>query len=159
MSGFISSITVLCVSLFCAAIIKLIAPAGNTEKILKRVISLFIIICTALCIKSVLSFARSQNFSEISSIHSTKLIDSIDENVLSSTADYLADYIDKLLKSEGIETEYVEISLFVDDENVINISEVCIYVDKETNADKQYFAEIISNSFGISPEISIKEEK
>lgn len=157
MSVLSTSVLVLCCSLFTASLIKLIAPSGKTEKILKLVISLFVLICLTACIKNVIKEAEifdQQNLSVLND--SEKLNQTIDDNVLKVTGDYMVVYIENLLAAENI--DYKEITATVDaaENGVINITDICIYMDKDkTDSDKA--RSIIENDLKITPRFILKE--
>ena len=157
MSVLSTSVTVLCCSLFTASLIKLISPSGKTEKILKLVISLFVLICLTTCIKNVIKEAEIFNHQNLSVLNdSEKINQTIDENVLKVTGDYMVVYIENLLAAENI--DYKEITATVDaaENGVINITDICIYMDKDkTDSDKA--RSTIENDLKITPRFILKE--
>ena len=58
MTSVATTIIVLSSSLFTASLIKMFAPSGGTEKILRLIISMFVIICMVTCIRSVVSSVK-----------------------------------------------------------------------------------------------------
>ena len=157
MSVLSTSVLVLCCSLFTASLIKLIAPSGKTEKILKLVISLFVLICLTACIKNVIKEAEifdQQNLSVLND--SEKLNQTIDDNVLKVTGDYMVVYIENLLEAENIQYEEITVNVDAAENGVINITDICIYMDKDkTDSDKA--RSIIENDLKITPRFILKE--
>lgn len=157
MSVVSTSVGVLCCSLFTASLIKLIAPSGKTEKILKLVISLFVLICLTTCIKNVIKEAEIFDQQNITTLNdSEKLNQTIDENVLKVTGDYMVVYIENLLEAENIHYEKITVTVDADENGVINITDICIYMDKDkTNSD--IARSIIENDLKITPRFILKE--
>lgn len=155
MSAFVSSVTVICISLLVAAIVKLMAPQGNCEKILKRIISMFVLISVAICASSVVKALNSEKMKT----YDSKISDNVaDIEVLETTADYVADYIVGLLESEGIVETTAEVKIQADENSVINISEVCIYISKEQISSSHKIIEIIKENFLLTPDVIVKEQ-
>lgn len=154
MSSIATSIVVICSSLITASLVKMLAPSGNTDKILKLVISIFILICVVVCIKPVVS---NIDFSEIKDSEMSNSIINNNENVLKVTGDYMVQYTDKLLKSQGIEAELIKLTVDADDKGVINISSINIYIDKINYSDMQKISELIEKDLNVTPSIIIKD--
>ncbi len=150
------SVAVLCCSLFTASIIKLIAPAGKTEKILRLVISLFILICLTTCIKTIIDDVKVLKESgEIYTEISENLNVSVDYNVLKVTGDYLVDYVESLLTAHDFVYNKVTVTVNSDEKGVINITDICIYIDK-SNADAKKASAIIENDLKITPRVVVQ---
>ncbi len=155
MSGFVSSVVVICTSLLVAAIVRLMSPNGNCERILKRIISLFVLISIASCVAS---FAKSFNTEKLKA-HEYDASDKVaDIKLLETTADYVADYIVGLLASENIMKTEAEVKIEADENSVINITEVIIYISREQISSKGQITEIIEDNFLLSPEVLVKEQ-
>lgn len=154
MTNVAASIVVLSASLFTAALIKMISPSGNTEKIIKLILSLFVLICIVTCIKSVTEDISLSEY-EISDINEDAL--NTDENVLRVTGDYLAQYTDNLLNSQGIEASKVELTVDSDDKGVINITGLNIYLDRSKISEKRFITEFIEKDLNITPSLIFEE--
>ena len=53
MNSVITAVGVFSVSLFVAALLKILAPSGSCEKVIRLVVSIFVLICIVTCFKSV----------------------------------------------------------------------------------------------------------
>lgn len=159
MTSFATAITVLSCSLFAAAIIKILAPSGSTEKILKLTISLFVLICIVACFKSV---ADSVNLSKLKTLSDTEdmteLNATVDQNVLKVTGDYMAKYVESLLSAENLTAEKIEVTVEADENSVINLTDVSIYIDESDSLLKSKYTEIIQSDLNITPKVNIKEQ-
>lgn len=149
MTEVLSAITVLSCSLFVCALIKILAPTGKTEKIIRLVISVFVLISIATCFKSVINAIDLPAFEASNSV--------TDEALLKVTGDYMAEYIDKLLISENLEAEVVEVTVEADENKVINVSEVSIYINQRDMIYKEKITELIKSYINIEPVITLKE--
>lgn len=154
MSSIISSVAVLSASLFVAALIKILAPTGSTENIIRLVISMFVLICIVTCFKSV---ADEIKIHSADSYDSSTIHPEFDESVLKLTGDYLAEYVNKLLLAEDINADRVEVSVIRDETDVINIRDISIYLDKSKTLYKSKIEDIITSALNISPKVQIKE--
>ena len=152
MNSVITAVGVLSASLFVAALLKILAPSGSCEKVIRLVVSIFVLICIVTCFKSV---ADEINISKIET--PVKNDSHFDESVLKLTGDYLAEYVNKLLLSENINAERVEVSVIRDENDVINITDISIYLNKSLAAYKSKAEEIITSSLSISPNVKVKE--
>jgi len=150
-----SSATVLCISLFTASIIKIIAPQGRTEKVIRIAISFFVILCIATCVKSVIG---EVNISKSEYINNSESISSeIDRNVLKVTGDYLVEYTESLLTSENIDARKIKVTVDADENGVINITDISIYLSKDKITDKQKVIDLLETDLNVTPKIIIGE--
>ncbi|MBQ8795284.1 MAG: stage III sporulation protein AF [Clostridia bacterium] len=152
MNSVITAVGVFSASLFVAALLKILAPSGSCEKVIRLVVSIFVLICIVTCFKSV---ADEINISKIEA--PVKNDSQFDESVLKLTGDYLAEYVNKLLLAENINAERVEVSVIRDENDVINITDISIYLNKSLAAYKSKAEEIITSSLSISPNVKVKE--
>ncbi len=155
MSGFVSSVVVICTALLVAAVVKLLAPQGNCEKILKRIISLFVLISIA---SSAASLVKAFNNIKHKVYESDLSDNAADVEILKTTADYIADYIVNLLSAEDIGKTSAEVKIAADENSVINITEVSIYISKEQIVLKEKIRKIIEDNFLLTPQVVVKEQ-
>lgn len=152
-----TSVAVLCCSLFTASLIKLIAPSGKTEKILKLIISLFVLICLTTCIKTIISEIKiTKDESVFAFENSENMTHTIDENVLKITGDYLVNYIENMLSVENVQYDEITVTVDADEQGVINITDICIYMDKR-KADSNIAFSIIEDDLKITPRVVFRE--
>lgn len=158
MTGFSAAIAVLSCSLLSAALIKMLAPKGSTEKIMRLVISLFVLICIVSCFKSIVDVVKISDLSDAANSESIEKIDSeIEKSVLKTTGDYMAQYVESLLLSEDIKAEKIEVTVESDEKSVINLTDVSIYIDKSNTFLKSTITEIIEADLDITPKVNVKE--
>ncbi len=158
MSGISTAISVLVSSVFVAAIIKIIAPVGNTEKILRLVISLFVLICLAVSFGTIFdSLKVSSDSVGLSEKKEENIHRSIDSDVLKATGDYIAEYMNKLISAEGVDTELVEVSLDTDENSVIKLTGVNIYIEQKDLSYEKRIIEIVEDYLEITPMVIIRE--
>lgn len=158
MSGITTSISVLISSVFIASLIKIIAPAGKTEKILKLVISLFVLICIAVSFESVFeSIKVSVDRVVLSDKKEDGIKKAVDSEVLKATGDYIAEYMNSTLASEGVMAELIEVGLDIDENAVINMTAVNIYIEQKDSAYEERIIEIIEEYTDITPTVYIRE--
>lgn len=151
------AVSVLCCSMFTASVIKLIVPSGKTEKILKLVISLFVLICLTTCIKSVADEIKTLDKNDLSYTEISDSLDtSVNENVLKLTGDYMVSYIENLLVSEKIEYSEIKVTVDTDERGVINIKDICIYIDKR-NVNINKASTLIEDDLKITPRVVFGE--
>lgn len=156
MSAFGSSVAVLSCSLFVAALIKLLAPLGKCEKIMRFVISLFVLLSLVTSVKAIADeikpIINNQNISEEFEHINSK----VNNEVLKVTGDYIAEYINNMLSSNNINCGRIEVTVNADDNNVISITDICIYIDK-TFSEKNKATEIIEKDLKIIPRFEVYE--
>ena len=155
MNAFVSSVMVICSSLLVAAILKLLTPLGNSEKIIKRIISLFVLVSIATC---GLSLTKAFSKGDIIDYEPQDFENAADSEILTTTADYLADYIVSLLESENIKNTVSEVKIEADINSVINVTEVVIYISKEQISSREKIIEIIEANLMLTPEVAVKEQ-
>lgn len=153
-----TAINALCCSLVTAALIKMLLPTGSCEKILRFVLSLFMIICIVSCFITVAGQTDALHSDEFFSLEDAeKVQNNVNEKVLKVTGDYMAEYIDALFNAEGISVTNIEVTVKTDEESVINVTDIRIYIDKSELAEKNKITEIIEEEFKIAPQITVKE--
>ena len=155
MTGVTAAVSVLAGSMFVAALIKIIAPTGKTDKILKLVLSLFMLVSIAVAIENISeSWEFSEGKYELSGKYNENLKHSVDSEVLKSTGDYIAEYIKNLLSLDGAE---IEIGLDVGENSVIKISAVNIYIKQKDLDLKNMITETVEEYFDITPMVIVRE--
>lgn len=158
MSGITTAISVLVSSIFVAALIKMIAPVGNTEKILRLVISLFVLICIAVSFESAFDSIKSAaGRIKLSEENRDSIKSAVESDVLKATGDYIADYMNDLISAEGVDAELVEVSIESDEKSVIIITDICIYIKQKDTDCKKRITEIVEDYIEITPEVIVVE--
>lgn len=154
MTGISSAITVLSCSLFVAGLVKMLIPAGSTEKILRLVISMFVLICIVVCFKTIYD---SIDISSLKNSVNSESEEIYEQNVLRVTGEYMAEYVKGLLDTEKITPEKIEVTVNTDSDFVINITDISIYLDKDNKFHESKIIEIIEADLKITPNLIIKE--
>lgn len=153
MTAIATAVTVLSCSLFVSSLIKILAPTGSTEKVIRFVISLFVLICIVTCFKSIADTVDiSTTEEDYQNINST-----VDMSVLKVTGDYMAEYVESLLLAEEISAETIEVTVNTDENKVINITDICIYIDKDKYLLESKITDIIETDLDITPKVKIRE--
>lgn len=153
MTAIATAVTVLSCSLFVSSLIKILAPTGSTEKVIRFVISLFVLICIVTCFKSIADTVDiSATEEDYQNINST-----VDMSVLMVTGDYMAEYVESLLLAEEISAETIEVTVNTDENKVINITDICIYIDKDKSLLESKITDIIETDLDITPKVKIRE--
>lgn len=153
MTAIATAVTVLSCSLFVSSLIKILAPTGSTEKVIRFVISLFVLICIVTCFKSIADTVDiSATEEDYQNINST-----VDMSVLKVTGDYMAEYVESLLLAEEISAETIEVTVNTDENKVINITDICIYIDKDKYLLESKITDIIETDLDITPKVKIRE--
>ena len=144
----------LCVTLVACGIIRMIAPAGNTSRILSVVISVFVL-CSLVSPISVFVKNLSVTVDEDEFMSEEKSISvEYDNEIIRQTADYINQYVYTSLKAEGIDNTAIETVLALDENSGIYISKMNIYIDKRYTEKTQVINEVVKNTVGIEPEIT-----
>lgn len=153
MTAIATAVTVLSCSLFVSSLIKILAPTGSTEKVIRFVISLFVLICIVTCFKSIADTVDiSTTEEDYQNLNST-----VDMSVLKVTGDYMAEYVESLLLAEEISAETIEVTVNTDENKVINITDICIYIDKDKYLLESKITDIIETDLDITPKVKIRE--
>ena len=154
MTAVTSSVAILCCALLTAALVKLLAPMGKTEKTLKLVIGIFVLICLVSTIKEVFSFmADTSEFEKTTEITEEKINTVYSEKILSTTAQYMADYTQILLSDNDIKSQNVKVKVEADENMVINLRSVSIYIDKDDEDLTDKIISIVGDELKITPEV------
>lgn len=144
----------LCCSLVACAVIRIILPSGNTERIMTVVLSVFVLCCLFGPLVDLIGNSDF-GFSEEDLIVSEEAAVLIqDDVVIEETAKYINEYINGILVSKGIENSEIKTVLSKNNEGGIYIKEVNIYLNKAYLEKSGDVRKWISESLGIEPEVS-----
>lgn len=158
MTGITTAVTVLCCSLFACALIKFLAPVGNSEKVLRLVLSLFVLICMVTCFKEIADVIKISSDTSSAYENTEDIDNTVKATVLKTTGDYMAEYILNLLSAEDIKPELVKVTVNSNENSVINITDINIYIDNSKKLLKNKIEEIIEADLQITPKVIIKEQ-
>jgi len=144
----------LCCSLVACAVIRIILPSGNTERIMTVILSVFVLCCL---FKPIIDIVKNINLS-LNEDHFNVTEESItvlqDERVIEETAKYLNEYVNEILVSKGVENASIKTILSTNENRGIYIKELNIYLDKDNMDKSKDVKEWILSLVGIEPVIS-----
>lgn len=145
----------LCCTLVVCSLVRIIAPAGNTTKIMSLVISIFSLCCL---FSSFISFSDNLKFSE-ADISQAEISDEVfsdlcDDKVLSTTGDYINSYTKNLLIQSDINPQQIITVMGVDKNRGIYIREMNIFINEKYHSKTDEVKETVSSILGIEPTIT-----
>ena len=144
----------LCCCLVVCALLRLISPGGNTSKILSAVICVFMLCCIFSAVRTVLRNVNFLSNKENFSRSEKELSFNYDNRVIKETVNYLNQYINRLLESEGINNSVIRTIIETDEEKGIYVKEMNIYLDKKYADKKEYVNQLIFEHTGIKAEVT-----
>ena len=144
----------LCVTLVACAVIRMIAPSGNTSRILSVVISVFVLCSMVSPISSLFKNLNFDTKEETFSVKEKDFSNQYDDAVITKTADYINRYVCSTLSAEGVENVSIKTVLGVDANNGIYINELNIYIDKAYTERFSEIKSIVKNTVGVEPTIT-----
>lgn len=145
----------LCCTLVVCSLVRIIAPAGNTTKIMSLVISIFSLCCL---FSSFISFSDNLKFSE-ADISQAEISDEVfsdlcDDKVLTTTGDYINSYTKNLLIQSDINPQQIITVMGVDKNRGIYIREMNIFINEKYHSKTDEVKETVSSILGIEPTIT-----
>lgn len=145
----------LCCTLVVCSLVRIIAPAGNTTKIMSLVISIFSLCCL---FSSFISFSDNLKFTE-ADISQAEISDEVfsdlcDDKVLSTTGDYINSYTKNLLIQSDIDPQQIITVMGVDKNRGIYIREMNIFINEKYHSKTDEVKETVSSILGIEPTIT-----
>ncbi len=144
----------LCCTLVVCAVIRLIVPTGNTERIMSVVLSVFVL-CSIFSPAINIIKNMNPNVEEKDlNITEKEVYLMQDKRVIEETANYINEYVYNLLCSKDVDCSSVKTILATNENRGIYIKEINIYLNKD-DADKAKFVkEWITELLGIEPKVS-----
>lgn len=144
----------LCCCLVVSSLVRIIAPSGNTSKILSLIIGLFTICCLISPFVALFKDIDVNIYQKELNTESTNLTELYDEQVLSTTGEYINTYVLSLLKNAEIVPENIKTVLGVTKEKGIYVKQMNIYVRKYTWDKADEIKSLIETSLGIEPKVT-----
>lgn len=145
----------LCCCLVVCAILRMIVPSGNTQKIMSVVIGVFTVCCL---LSPLYEIGKNLNFSENKNDEINRIQNDYeqqyDSKVLQTTAEYINEYVNSLLFEAGVNDARIETILSVNDGRGIYIQEMNIYLYKKNGININGLSDLIYSSVGIVPSIT-----
>jgi len=149
--------TSICVCLVVCSVIRIVAPTGNTSRILSVVISVFVLLCMFSPLKSLVESFRFESDRSFSEDIELKQAEGYDEQVILQTASYINEYVNNILVNEGVENSEIKTILAVNENRGIYIRELNIYLSKGYSEKSAEIKELIKSSLGVEPLIKEAE--
>lgn len=144
----------LCCCLVVCSLVRMIAPAKSTSRILTVVISVFALCCI---ISPVASAVKGFDVSSVEWSVDAKTKEyaaQYDESVLRETAEYISQYVSAILMSADIKVSEVKTVVAVNDARGIYIRSVSIYLDKKYISRKDEIQQLLYSELGIKAEVT-----
>ena len=145
----------LCCALVVCSLVRLIAPSGNTSKIMSFVMSIFALCCL---VSPIVSGIKDFDINEVK-MSETQLSDKMfselcDEQVLSTTGEYINSYTTNILMESDITPNKITTVMGINKNRGIYIREMNIYINKKYHNKIGEIKEIVSSFAGIQPEVT-----
>lgn len=150
----------ICVCCVISAAAGIIAPLGNTKKIMNAVMGIFFLAAVISSFTKI-SFDFSDEFYTMPDGEelSAEYEDYFEKQVISAAEEKLCEYADYILRQEGIEASDIAIILETDDSGGIYAGEIDIYINQEQNRlFRTKINSLIKNEFKIFPNIVTADE-
>lgn len=145
----------LCCTLIICSLLRILSPSGSTQKIMSVVISVFSLCCLASPFYELSKNINTLNLeSEINNTYIGKFDTEYDCKVVETTAEYINEYINSLLKSCAVDDSDIETVLSTDNSRGIYIKEVNIYLNGSENINIKEISELVSSAIGVKPNIT-----
>lgn len=143
----------LCVSLVVCSIVRIIAPSGNTNRILSVVISVFVLCCVLSPIAELLKGFYTSSYESGYLYEEYDFSSEYDNEVMRTTGDYVNEYISLMLESSGVVNVSIKTILALDENGGIYIGDMRIYLDKSDMVKAEEVKELVMNAVGTEPVI------
>lgn len=147
----------LCAAVLAAGIIVMLAPEGGTKKILKTVVSIFVLCCMIAPLANFtgINFSIAEKPQEVAQANSDSLESAVNQQVLKASEERIKQMAVNNLSAEGINVESVSVNMDIAEDNSIIINQLVIVLD---NAPDQQAAEsIIKKTMGLECQIKVQE--
>ena len=149
----------LCSAVLAAGIIMMLAPEGGTKKILKTVVSIFVL-CGIIAPAANLSgihFSVSDKPQEAAQVNADSLQAAVNQQILTASEENIKKITIDALIAGGINPKTVFVNMDIAEDNSIIINQLDIVLD---NAQNQQEAEhIINKTMGLECRISVQESE
>lgn len=147
----------LCSAVLAAGVIVMLAPEGGTKKILKTIISVFILCCmiSPLTGFSDIEFSVSDRSQEAVQTGSDSLQEVINRQTLNAGAKAIEQLASEALAEEKINAESVSVNMDIAEDNSIVINQLDVVLDNAPDCEKA--EEIIKRKMGLACRITVRE--
>lgn len=149
--------TVLCSCCIICSLLSLLIPQERMKKTLNLVLSLFLICSLILPVKALIADWNTEFEIEEYSGDFSFSEEDYQKAVMKETADQLVRCADHLLQNEEIKADNIRLSLKISQEGSIYVSNIIIYISRDTKDRKQDIESIIYRNFAKEPKIIVEE--
>lgn len=159
--SFISDVGgIICLCCVISAAVGIIAPLGNTKKIMNVVMGIFLLaVVISSFTKTSVDFSQELYIMTDGEELSAEYEDYYENEVISVAEEKLCEYTDYILKQEGIEASDIRIILETDSDHGIYVEEINIYINQEQNRlFRTKINSLIKNDFKVFPNIITVDE-
>ncbi|MGN0558968.1 MAG: stage III sporulation protein AF [Acutalibacteraceae bacterium] len=154
MNGITGSALSLCAGCILCSVIGMLTPDGKGKKVFNLVLGLFLICSVILPIKNAV---RDFNNLLQSSSKNSALMQSADEklkdSIIKQTADNLVLALNELYKGEGLTPKNITVAVTKESDDGIKADEICIYIKKEDEVNKNKYIKLTYDNTKIKPKI------
>lgn len=148
---------VICIITIACSIIEFIYPNGNMEKIVKFVMSAFIIYTLVFSISNMAKISiydfLSTDKSKISKEQDNQFINKISEQTNDNMTRNLLPIIKKHLDSINVTAKKINVIMDTEDKSSISIIKVLIYLDKDNIKFEEEVKKMIDENIGLTSEV------
>ena len=149
----------LCSAVLAAGIIMMLAPEGGTKKILKTVVSIFVLCCIIAPAANLsgIHFSISDKPQEAAQVNADSLQAAINQQILTASEENIKKITIDALMAEGINPKTVFVNMDIAEDNSIIINQLDIVLDNAQN--QQETEHIINKTMGLECRISVQESE
>lgn len=148
---------VICIITIACSIIEFIYPNGNMEKIVKFVMSAFIIYTLVFSISNMAKISiydfLSTDKNKISKEQDNQFINKISEQTNDNMTRNLLPIIKKHLDSINVTAKKINVIMDTEDKSSISIIKVLIYLDKDNIKFEEEVKKMINENIGLTSEV------
>ncbi len=149
----------LCSAVLAAGIIMMLVPEGGTKKILKTVVSIFVLCCIIAPAANLsgIHFSISDKPQEAAQVNADSLQAAINQQVLTASEENIKKMAIDALAAEGMNPKTVFVNMDIAEDNSIIINQLDIVLDNTQN--QQEAEHIINKTMGLECRITVQESE
>ncbi len=149
----------LCSAVLAAGIIMMLVPEGGTKKILKTVVSIFVLCCIIAPAANLsgIHFSISDKPQEAAQVNADSLQAAINQQVLTASEENIKKMVIDALAAEGMNPKTVFVNMDIAEDNSIIINQLDIVLDNTQN--QQEAEHIINKTMGLECRITVQESE
>ncbi len=156
MKGIADVAAVICAVAIASSLISILIPQGSTKKVLSAVIGAFILCSLIAPVKNAFFGIRLElDVPKLTENISSSADEAYEDAVIKETKSRLESSVVGYLLSEGYKVKTAEIKLKKDEASRINISSLCIYIDKSEIRNSLRIIGLIERRYEVSPAVKV----